>query len=209
MQVQIIESNRGGKIALHDGHSYNHKQSTVNCIHWRCTKYYKLKCPAILKTKNQTVIETKGTHNHKCDPGECKAKKVANQIKRAQSVVEKMDELAIYFKSTYIENPIVIKKPPFPIEMWNKYDAAGEGVARTTSSVNGWHCGLQEYFSGSSPNIWLLLRYLEKDSKMQKFNYVQETAGLLCSKCPRYEKNRCKTSEVLMSSKMLCHFSEQ
>ena len=81
-QVQIIESNRGGKIALHDGHSYNHKQSTINCIHWRCTKYYKLKCPAILKTKNETVIETRGTHNHECDPGECKAKEVVNQIKR-------------------------------------------------------------------------------------------------------------------------------
>ena len=82
MQVQIIESNRGGKIALHDGHSYNQKQSTINCIHWRCIKYYKLKCPAILKTKNETVIETKGTHNHECDPGECKAKEVVNQIKR-------------------------------------------------------------------------------------------------------------------------------
>ena len=83
LQVQIIESNRGGKIALHDGQSYNQKQSTINCIHWRCTKYYKLKCPAILKTKNKTVIETKGTHNHECDPGECQAaKKVVNQIKR-------------------------------------------------------------------------------------------------------------------------------
>ena len=82
MQVQIIESNRGGKIALHDGHSYNQKQSTINCIHWRCTKYYKLKCPAILKTKNESVIETKSTHNHECDPGECKAKKVVNQIKK-------------------------------------------------------------------------------------------------------------------------------
>ena len=82
MQVQIIESNRGGKIALHDGQSYNQKQSTINCIHWRCTKYYKRKCPGILKTKNETVIETKGTHNHECDPGECKAKEVVNQIKR-------------------------------------------------------------------------------------------------------------------------------
>ena len=116
---------------------------------------------------------------------------ITDVIEREQfeeSVVEKMDELAIYFKSTYIENPIVNKKPPFPIEMWNQYDAAGEGVARTTNSVKGWHYGLQAYFSGSTPNIWLLLRNLEKDSKMQKFKYVQETAGLLCSKRPRYEK---------------------
>ena len=67
MQVQITESNRGGKNALHDGHSYNQKQSSINCIHWRCTKYYKLKCPANLKTKNEIIIETKGTHNHECD----------------------------------------------------------------------------------------------------------------------------------------------
>ena len=45
-------------------------------------KILKFKCPAILKTNNKTVIETKGTHNHECDPGECKAKEVANQIKR-------------------------------------------------------------------------------------------------------------------------------
>ena len=116
---------------------------------------------------------------------------ITDVIEREQfeeSVVEKMDELAIYFKSTYIENPIVNKKPPFPIGIWNQYDAAGEGVARTTNSVEGWHYGLQAYFSGSTPNIWLLLRNLEKDSKMQKFKYVQETAGLLCSKRLRYEK---------------------
>ena len=150
MQVQIIESNRGGKIALHDGHSYNQKQSTINCIHWRCTKYYKLKRPAILKTKNEPVTETKGTHNHECDPGECKAKEVVNQIERRA-----------------------------------------------------------QYSTPTGANIWLLLRNLEKDSKMQKFEYVQETAGLLCSKRPLYEKNRCKISEAFMSSKRLCHISEQ
>ena len=41
-----------------------------------------LNVPQSLKTKNETVTETKGTHNHECDPGECKAKEVVNQIKR-------------------------------------------------------------------------------------------------------------------------------
>ena len=35
-----------------------------------------------MKSKNETVIETKGTHKHNCDPNECKAKEVVNQIKR-------------------------------------------------------------------------------------------------------------------------------
>ena len=94
MQVQIIESNRGGKIALHDGHSNNQKQSTNNCIHWRCTKYYKLKCPAILETKNETVIETKGTHNHECDPGECKAKEVVKtKLKEERNIQHQLWQL--------------------------------------------------------------------------------------------------------------------
>ena len=88
-----------------------------------------------------------------------------------ESVVEKMDEVAFYFKSTYIENPIVKKKPPFSIEMWNQYDAAGEGVARTTNSVEGWHYGLQAYFSGSTPNIWLSLRNLELTSYSKRPQY--------------------------------------
>ena len=43
---------------------------------------FKLKRPAILKNKNETVIETTGTHNHDCEPSECKAKAFVNQIKR-------------------------------------------------------------------------------------------------------------------------------
>ena len=84
MQVQIIESNRGGKFAVHNGHSYNQEQTTINCIHWRCIKYYKLKFPAILETENETVIETKGTHNH--DPGECKAKKLWTKSKQQPNI---------------------------------------------------------------------------------------------------------------------------
>ena len=35
-----------------------------------------------MKIKNESVIETKGAHNNDCDPGECKAKELVNQIKR-------------------------------------------------------------------------------------------------------------------------------
>ena len=58
---------------------------------------------------------------------------------RRQSRGKKMDGLALYFKSTYIENPIANKKPPLPIGTWNQYDAAGEGMAWTTISVERWH----------------------------------------------------------------------
>ena len=109
-----------------------------------------------------------------------------------------MDELAVFFTNIYIEGPAVTEKAPFPIELWNQFEAAGEEVARTTNSVEGWHYELQAYFTVSQPNVWLLLRNLEKDSKMQKFKYLQETTGIVCSKRPRYEKikNRYKSYKV-------------
>ena len=82
MQVQIIDSNRGGKIALHDGHSYNQKQSTINCIHWRCSKYYKLKCPAILKTKTKLSSKKKVPIITKATPANVKPQKLWTKLKK-------------------------------------------------------------------------------------------------------------------------------
>ena len=80
--MQNIESNRDGEIAVDDGHSYNQKQTSNNCIHWPGAKHYKLKCPAIFETKNEIVIDTKGIHNQDWDPGKCRAKEAVNQIGR-------------------------------------------------------------------------------------------------------------------------------
>ena len=128
------------------------------------------------------------------------------------TISEKLDELALYFKNTYIDCPTVTQKAPFPKELWNQFEAAGEGVARKTNSVEGWHYGLQASFTGSQPNVWLLLRNLEKDSKMQKFKYLQETTGIVCSKRLRYEKtkkNRCKSYKVATLSRTSCLICEQ
>ena len=45
-----------------------------------------------------------------------------------------MDELEIHFKSTNMENPIANEKPRLPNEMWNMYNAAGEGVTLRNQS---------------------------------------------------------------------------
>ena len=80
MLIQIIKSNRGGNIAVHNGYCYNQKQVTSSCIHLRCTKYYSIKCPAVLKTNQNVVISLNDSHTHESDPSECKAKEVVNQI---------------------------------------------------------------------------------------------------------------------------------
>ena len=61
---------------------HNQKQTTKNCISLGVPQ--NIKCPAILKAKNETVIdiEAKSTHNQECDPCKCKASKIVNQVKR-------------------------------------------------------------------------------------------------------------------------------
>ena len=82
MLIQIRKSNRGGNIPVHNSHCYNQKQVTSSCIHWRCTKHYSIKCPAVLKTNQNVVISLKNSHTHESNPSECKAKEVVHQIKQ-------------------------------------------------------------------------------------------------------------------------------
>ena len=67
MLIHIIKSNRGGNIAVHNGYCYNQKQVTLSCIHWRCTKYYSIKCLAVLKTNQNVFISLKDSHTHESD----------------------------------------------------------------------------------------------------------------------------------------------
>ena len=56
-----------------------------------------------------------------------------------------------------------------PPSIWNKREAASEGVARTTNAVEGWHFGIQAFFSGSHPTLWRTLENLKKDVATQKY----------------------------------------
>jgi len=42
----------------------------------------------------------------------------------------------------------------YPIDTWNQFEAAGEGIARTTNIVEGWHNALQALFMCSHPTLW-------------------------------------------------------
>ena len=75
MQFRNRESNRGRKIAVDEGHSYNLKPATIN-IHWHCKNFFEIKCPAIFKNKNELVFEMNGTHNYDCKPSYCAVEEV-------------------------------------------------------------------------------------------------------------------------------------
>ena len=55
---------------------------------------------------------------------------------------------------------------------------AGDGIARTTNIVEGWHHGMQSLFMCSHPSLWLLLEGLDRDCQKQKAAYLQGVTGL-------------------------------
>ena len=97
---------------------------------------------------------------------------------------DRMNELLSYFEHTYVRGRRLrgrgenYRPALFPIARWNKYDAATEGIARTTNIVEGWHCGLQTLFMCSHPTMWTFLEGLKKDCCKQKASYLQAISGV-------------------------------
>jgi len=96
---------------------------------------------------------------------------------------EKVQDVVTYFEHTYVRGR---RRPGrgdnygpaiFPIPLWNKFDSAGEGIARTTNSVEGWHHSLQALFMCQYPTMWTFLTGLERDSQMSKAAYLQAATG--------------------------------
>ena len=81
---------------------------------------------------------------------------VADQQNLDSFVIEKTDELCLYFQTNYIKCSLLNRPATFPPKIWNQRDAAIEGNARTTNAVEGWYYGIQALFSGSHQAIWKL-----------------------------------------------------
>jgi hypothetical protein len=98
---------------------------------------------------------------------------------------EKVDELVTYFQRTYIRGRRLPGRGDryaaaiFPAEVWNKYEMASEGVARTTNAVEGWHYSLQSLFMCHHPTLWTFLAGLERDCHMSVAAYLQASAGAI------------------------------
>jgi len=97
---------------------------------------------------------------------------------------EKVNDVVTYFEHTYVRGR---RRPGraanygqaiFPIALWNQFDAAGEGIARTTNSVEGWHYSLQSLFMCQHPTMWTFLAGIERDSQMSKTAYLQAATGV-------------------------------
>ena len=84
-----------------------------------------------------------------------------------------IDDLTWYFLRTYIRGEKIGRirgEPQYPLALWYHNKGAAEGLARTTSSVEGWHLGVTSLFQGNHPGIWTFLEKISLDAANQKFN---------------------------------------
>jgi len=100
---------------------------------------------------------------------------------------EKINDVVTYFEHTYIRGRQRPGRPGqtinygpaiFPVPMWNQHESAGEGVARTTNSVEGWHHSLQSIFMCQHPTLWTFLAGINQDCQLSKAAYLQSTTGV-------------------------------
>ena len=84
---------------------------------------------------------------------------------------EASDKLLSYFKSTYIQGPILRRRrrpAMFPIALWNHYQDDLDKAPKTTNCAEGWHSSLRAIFLSSHSSIWNMIRGLKKDMAIQR-----------------------------------------
>ena len=121
---------------------------------------------------------------------------VCDRYKLEQDIIDKTDQLLTYFQNYYIKQPSG-RNVMFPPFLWNQKLAAANGIARTTNAVEGWHFGIQAFFSGSHPSIWKVLVGLRKDSVTQKKILLQARAGENFPKRKKYREINEKVQKVM------------
>lgn len=105
--------------------------------------------------------------------------------------VEHLDELYTYFEHTYIRGRRLpgrggYRPPLFPVEIWNQFESAGTGIARTNNICEGWHHSLQSLLQCSHPTLWRFVAGLHNDSVQQRASYLQGVTGIHHSPKKKY-----------------------
>jgi hypothetical protein len=118
---------------------------------------------------------------------------------------ELVNDVTTYFEHTFIRGR---RRPGrgenyapaiFPIHIWNQFDSAGEGIARTTNSVEGWHHSLQALFMCKHPTVWSFLAGIQRDSQLNKAAYLQASTGIVHIGKKRYRDLKARVMRATAS----------
>lgn len=118
---------------------------------------------------------------------------------------ELVNDVTTYFEHTFIRGR---RRPGrgenyapaiFPAPLWNQFDSAGEGIARTTNSIEGWHHSLQALFMCQHPTVWTFLSGIQRDSQLSKASYLQASTGIVHIGKKRYRDLKARVMRAVAS----------
>jgi len=125
-----------------------------------------------------------------------------NILIKSYPQVDHIDELVTYFEHTYIRGRRMrgrgdnFRQALLPVEVWNCYDAATEGIAKTNKVCEGWHHSSQSLFQCSHPTLWRFLQGIKQDCCSQKATYLGAVAGVVSQLKKRYRTFHDRVSQV-------------
>jgi len=80
---------------------------------------------------------------------------------------ELLTPLLDYFEATWLGRPtrgVQSRRPSlFPINLWNCYSSAADGLPKTNNAVEGWHRSFSSLISSHHPTIWKFIDGIKKD----------------------------------------------
>lgn len=81
MVLQYIESVKGHRKLLLDGHLYIKDKQIDSKIYWRCERYKKFKCSVRVISVDNDITKESGQHNHAADAAEVEAAQVMQNVR--------------------------------------------------------------------------------------------------------------------------------
>ena len=120
-----------------------------------------------------------------------------------ESLVSRVAQVCSYsipnLQEPIFKGDLIGRKTLFPISLWNHYQNAVCGLARTTNAVEGWHLGVTALFQGSHPSIHTFLEKIQLDSYNQKFNILKASSGTINLSRKKYRDLNEKVQQITSS----------
>lgn len=103
--------------------------------------------------------------------------------KLKRELPQSMNFVCTYFENTYVGR--VGKRPRYPIELWNHYDAALQQKQRTNNASEGWHNRFQLVVGKHHPDLYSALREIQKEQADTEISILELSLGRSIKNAPK------------------------
>lgn len=94
-----------------------------------------------------------------------------------------LEGILTYMEETYVGRRAIParrirrRKPKYPIELWNQYDAAINGEAKTNNCSEGWHNRFRLLMNKTHPDLYSAISELQKEQAGTELCLIESSLG--------------------------------